>query len=173
MAAFRILMRVGITIDRERRTFAQNLLRHRTQPNRSFPVCIGYETPVIPQIVNALLSRTIYSVGFTWTRRRAAYGAAWRVCLMRNPCVADARSTTTRLRPICRGLRDRIAAEVIYSHCLDARTFATWKKLGQPDVTMADIIGDVDTHSCRAWGRDLSDELTIITAYCRAPIEYF
>jgi len=44
------------------------------------------------------------------------------------------------------------------------------KKLATPDVTMADIIGDVDPIRAARGGRDLSDELTIHYGLLRAPI---
>src|SRR5258705_2202382 len=66
------------------------------------------------------------------------------------------------LRPICRGCRERVAAE-------GDNTPIAWlprdqryvEKLATPDVTIADIIGDVDPIRAARGGRDLSDELTI------------
>ena len=64
--------------------------------------------------------------------------------------------------PLCRACKDKIAAEG------DATPIA-WmprdhrfvEKLATPDVTIADIIGDVDPIRAARGGRDLSDELTI------------
>src|SRR5216684_3221801 len=66
------------------------------------------------------------------------------------------------LRPICRACREKIAAE-------GDNTPIAWmprdlryvEKLATPDVTMADILGDVDPIRAARGGRDLSDELTI------------
>ena len=71
-------------------------------------------------------------------------------------------STTIRYRPLCRACRERIAAEG------DATPIA-WlgrdqryvEKLATPDVTIADMIGDVDPIKAARGGRNLSDELTI------------
>src|SRR5207302_10792490 len=65
-------------------------------------------------------------------------------------------------QPICRSCREKIAAE-------GDNTPINWlprdqryvEKLATPDVTIADIIGDVDPIRAARGGRDLSDELTI------------
>jgi magnesium chelatase subunit I len=78
------------------------------------------------------------------------------------PVVAGCEINDNPLNPICRACRERIAAEG------DATPIA-WmpreqryvEKLATPDVTIADIIGDVDPIRAARGGRDLSDELTI------------
>src|SRR5262249_30506285 len=70
--------------------------------------------------------------------------------------------TDAPFHPICRSCRERVAAE-------GDNTPITWlprdnryvEKLATPDVTIADILGDVDPIRAARGGRDLSDELTI------------
>ncbi len=65
-------------------------------------------------------------------------------------------------RPICRACRERAAleGEAIQIAWLP-RDRRYVEKLATPDVTIADIIGDVDPIRAAKGGRDLSDELTI------------
>src|SRR5208283_82649 len=78
------------------------------------------------------------------------------------PVIAGCEINDNPLRPICRPCRERIAAE-------GDNTPIAWlprdqryvEKLATPDVTIADIIGDVDPIRAARGGRDLSDELTI------------
>src|SRR5208282_2872662 len=78
------------------------------------------------------------------------------------PVVAGCEINDNPYRPICKACRGRVANEG------DA-TPIWWlpraeryvEKLATPDVTMADIIGDVDPIRAARGGRDLSDELTI------------
>ena len=78
------------------------------------------------------------------------------------PVVAGCEINDDPLKPICRACREKIAAE-------GDNTPIAWmprdiryvEKLATPDVTMADIIGDVDPIRAARGGRDLSDELTI------------
>jgi magnesium chelatase subunit I len=78
------------------------------------------------------------------------------------PVVAGCEINDDPLKPICRACREKIAAD-------GDTTSISWmprenrfvEKLATPDVTMADIIGDVDPIRAARGGRDLSDELTI------------
>jgi len=78
------------------------------------------------------------------------------------PVIAGCEINDNPLQPICRACRERVAAE-------GDNTPIAWlsrdqryvEKLATPDVTIADIIGDVDPIRAARGGRDLSDELTI------------
>src|SRR5207253_1941704 len=78
------------------------------------------------------------------------------------PVVAGCEINDDPFKPICRLCRETIAKE-------GDNTLLTWmpreyryvEKLATPDVTMADILGDVDPIRAARGGRDLSDELTI------------
>src|SRR6266852_307618 len=131
-----------------------NLLRAIERGEPLFPGVHGYEDTVIPQVVNALLSRHNFIL-------LGLRGLA-NLLDAEIPVVASCEINDDPLRPICRGCRERIAAE-------GDNTAIAWmprdlryvEKLATPDVTMADIIGDVDPIRAARGGRDLSDELTI------------
>jgi magnesium chelatase subunit I len=128
-----------------------------------FPGIHGYEDSVIPQIVNALLSRHHFILlGLRGQAKSRILRNLVAFLDPEIPVVAGCEISDNPYRPICRACRDRVAAEG------DATPIA-WlgrdqrfvEKLATPDVTIADILGDVDPIRAARGGRDLSDELTI------------
>ena len=140
-----------------------NLLRLIERGETLFPGVHGYEDTVIPQIVNALLSRhNFILLGLRGQAKSRILRGLASLLDAEIPVVAGCEINDDPLQPICRACRDRIAAE-------GDNTPIAWmprdlryvEKLATPDVTMADIIGDVDPIRAARGGRDLSDELTI------------
>jgi len=128
-----------------------------------FPGVHGYEDTVVPQIINALLSRhNFILLGLRGQAKSRILRGLLQFLDDAIPVVAGCEINDHPLRPICRSCRERIDAEG------DATPIA-WmprdlryvEKLATPDVTIADIIGDVDPIKAARGGRDLSDELTI------------
>jgi magnesium chelatase subunit I len=141
----------------------RNLLRAIEKEETLFPGVHGYEDTVIPQIVNALLSRhNFILLGLRGQAKSRILRGLAQLLDAEIPVVAGCEINDNPLKPICRACRERIAAEG------DATPIA-WmprdqryvEKLATPDVTIADIIGDVDPIRAARGGRDLSDELTI------------
>src|ERR1700746_2076903 len=140
-----------------------NLLRAIERGETLFPGVHGYEDTVIPLIVNALLSRhNFILLGLRGQAKSRILRGVANLLDAEIPVVVGCEVNDDPLRPICRMCRDRIAAE-------GDNTPIAWmprdlryvEKLATPDVTMADIIGDVDPIRAARGGRDLSDELTI------------
>ena len=128
-----------------------------------FPGVHGYEDTVVPQIINALLSRhNFILLGLRGQAKSRILRALVQLLDAEIPVIAGCEINDDPLRPICRACRERIAAE-------GDNTPIAWmpreqrfvEKLATPDVTIADIIGDVDPIRAARGGRDLSDELTI------------
>ncbi len=141
----------------------RNLLRLIERDEPLFPGIHGYEDSVVPQIVNALLSRhNFILLGLRGQAKSRILRGLVNLLDAEIPVVAGCEINDDPLKPICRACRDKIAAE---GH----NTPIAWmprdtryvEKLATPDVTMADIIGDVDPIRAARGGRDLSDELTI------------
>jgi magnesium chelatase subunit I len=141
----------------------RNLLRAIEKKEALFPGVHGYEDTVIPQIVNALLSRhNFILLGLRGQAKSRILRGLAQLLDAEIPVVAGCEINDDPLKPICRACREKIAAEG------DATPIA-WmpreqrfvEKLATPDVTIADIIGDVDPIRAARGGRDLSDELTI------------
>ncbi len=141
----------------------RNLLRAIEKGEPLFPGVHGYEDTVVPQIVNALLSRhNFILLGLRGQAKSRILRGLINLLDAEVPVVAGCEINDDPLKPICRGCRERIAAEgdntPIYWMPREQRYI---EKLATPDVTMADIIGDVDPIRAARGGRDLSDELTI------------
>ncbi|HWY07260.1 MAG TPA: hypothetical protein VNY24_10395 [Candidatus Acidoferrales bacterium] len=150
----------GVSVKNEIR---RNLLRAIERNEPLFPGVHGYEDTVIPQIVNALLSRhNFILLGLRGQAKSRILRGLLQFLDPEIPVIAGCEINDNPLQPICRGCRERVAAE-------GDNTPIAWlprdqryvEKLATPDVTIADIIGDVDPIRAARGGRDLSDELTI------------
>src|SRR5690242_8350500 len=141
----------------------RNLLRAIEKGETLFPGVHGYEDTVLPQIVNALLSRhNFILLGLRGQAKSRILRGLVQLLDPEIPVVAGCEINDDPLQPICRACREKIAAD-------GDNTAIAWmprdqrfvEKLATPDVTIADIIGDVDPIRAARGGRDLSDELTI------------
>src|SRR6202049_984526 len=141
----------------------RNLVRAIERKETLSPAARGYEDTVIPQIVNALLSRhNFILLGLRGQAKSRILRGLLQFLDPEIPVIAGCEINDNPLQPICRGCRERVAAE-------GDNTPIAWlprdqryvEKLATPDVTIADIIGDVDPIRAARGGRDLSDELTI------------
>ena len=141
----------------------RNLLRAIERNEPLFPGVHGYEDTVTPQIVNALLSRhNFILLGLRGQAKSRILRGLLQFLDPEIPVVAGCEINDNPLQPICRGCRERISAEGDNTPILWlSRDQRYVEKLATPDVTMADIIGDVDPIRAARGGRDLSDELTI------------
>src|ERR1700719_1831139 len=141
----------------------RNLLRAIEKGETLFPGVHGFEDTVVPQIVNALLSRhNFILLGLRGQAKSRILRGLVQLLDAEIPVVAGCEINDDPLRPICRACREKIADQ-------GDNTPIAWmprdqrfvEKLATPDVTIADIIGDVDPIRAARGGRDLSDELTI------------
>src|ERR1700730_1212986 len=141
----------------------RNLLCAIEKDEPLFPGVHGYEDTVIPQIINALLSRhNFILLGLRGQAKSRILRGLVQLLDSEIPVVAGCEINDSPLQPICRACREKIAAE-------GDSTPISWmprdqryvEKLATPDVTIADILGDVDPIRAARGGRDLSDELTV------------
>ena len=142
----------------------ENLICRIQSGAQLFPGIIGYEDTVVPQVVNAVLSRhNFILLGLARAGQDAPHSPTHHPA-RRMDAVSRraARSTTTRTAPICRRCRDLVEAEpsdapIAWLH----RDHRYVEKLATPDVTIADMIGDIDPIKAARRGQDISDELTV------------
>src|SRR5258706_10660823 len=141
----------------------RNLLRAIEKGETLFPGVHGYEDTVVPQIVNALLSRhNFILLGLRGQAKSRILRGLINILDPEMPVVAGCEINDDPFNPICRACRERIGAEGDNTPiCWMPRENRFVEKLATPDVTMADIIGDIDPIRAARGGRDLSDELTI------------
>jgi magnesium chelatase subunit I len=136
-------------------------LLERKQP--LFAGIHGYDDTVAPQIVNALLARhNFILLGLRGQAKSRLLRALGEFLDAEIPVIAGCEISDNPYRPICRGCRTLIAEKGDDTPIAWMPREARYvEKLATPDVTMADIIGDVDPIRAARGGRDLSDELTI------------
>jgi magnesium chelatase subunit I len=141
----------------------ENLLTQLASGKPLFPGIHGYDDTVIPQIVNALLSRHHFILlGLRGQAKTRILRGLTAFLDPEIPALAGCEINDNPYRPICRRCRDLVAAE-------GDLTPIAWlprerryvEKLATPDVTVADMIGDVDPIKAARSGHDLSDELTM------------
>ena len=128
-----------------------------------FPGVVGYEDSVVPAIENAILAG--HDLVFLGERGQAKtrHGAARSSACSTRGCrsSAAASSTTTRIAPVspaARAIVERDGDATPIDWLPRDRRYA--EKLATPDITIADLIGEVDPIKV-AEGRYLSDELTL------------
>jgi magnesium chelatase subunit I len=128
-----------------------------------FPGIVGYEDTVIPQIVNAVLSRQNFILlGLRGQAKSRILRALTTLLDERLPYVAGCEIRDNPYAPLCKRCRDLIAqkgdATPIAWLTRDERYV---EKLATPDVTVADLVGDLDPIKAARSGEDLSSELTM------------
>src|SRR5215467_12291302 len=124
---------------------------------------VGYEDTVIPQIINALLARhNIILLGLRGQAKSRILRELTSLLDEHIPIIAGSEINDDPFHPIS-AYGKRLIAEKGDDTPIDwidpsARYI---EKLATPDVTIADIIGDVDPIKAARGGHLLSDELTI------------
>jgi magnesium chelatase subunit I len=140
-----------------------NLIRKLRAGEKLFPGIIGYEDTVIPQLVNAILSRhNLILLGLRGQAKSRIIRQLTDLLDERIPIIAGSEVNDDPFRPISAYGRQVLMQNGDFTP-LDwiDRDSRFVEKLATPDVTVADIIGDVDPIKAAKGGHLLSDELTI------------
>jgi magnesium chelatase subunit I len=141
----------------------RNLLAKLRAGERLFPGVLGYDDSVIPRVVSAILSRhNMILLGLRGQAKSRLLRGLTTLLDPLLPVVAGSEINDDPFRPISRWARDVLAER-------GDETEVAWltpdqryvEKLATPDVTIADIIGDVDPIRAARGGHDLSSELTM------------
>ncbi len=141
----------------------QNLIRQLQRGEPLFPGVVGYDDSVVPQIANAILSRhNFILLGLRGQAKSRILRALATLLDEELPVLAGCEINDNPYRPICRSCRLTLEekgddAPVAFL----TREFRYVEKLATPDVTIADMIGDIDPIKAARGGHQLSDELTI------------
>ncbi|HEY1866314.1 MAG TPA: hypothetical protein VGG55_04525, partial [Candidatus Acidoferrales bacterium] len=140
-----------------------NLLRKLEAREPLFPGVYGYEETVLPQIANAILARhNFILLGLRGQAKSRILRGLTEFLDSEIPYIAGCEIHDHPLRPICRSCRDLVAEQGENAPIAWLPREARYvEKLATPDVTIADIIGDVDPIKAARGGKDLSDELTM------------
>jgi magnesium chelatase subunit I len=140
-----------------------NLLAKLKAGGKLFPGILGYDDTVIPQLVNAVLSRhDMILLGLRGQAKSRLLRSLVTLLDPAVPAVAGCEIHDDPFRALCRRCRDLLAERgddtPLSWLTPDARYV---EKLATPDVTIADIIGDLDPIRAARGGHDLSSELTM------------
>ncbi|HMQ05398.1 MAG TPA: hypothetical protein PKD26_15890 [Pyrinomonadaceae bacterium] len=140
-----------------------NLIAKLQAGERLFPGIIGYEESVIPQIVNAVLSRhNIILLGLRGQAKSRILRQLTDLLDDEIPVIAGSEINDNPFAPLSAYGRQQIdlhGDETKIDWVTRENRFV--EKLATPDVTIADLIGDVDPIKAAKGGHLLSDELTI------------
>jgi len=141
----------------------ENLICKLQRGEELFPGVVGYEDTVIPQMVNAILSRhNFILLGLRGQAKTRIIRMLTGLLDQRLPYVAGCEIRDNPYHPICRRCRDLVEEKGDDTPIawLDSEERYV-EKLATPDVTIADMIGDIDPIKAARGGRDLSNELTV------------
>ncbi len=140
-----------------------NLVRKLRAGDKLFPGIIGYDETVVPQLVNAILSRhNFILLGLRGQAKSRILRGLVDLLDERIPVVPGCEIHDDPLNPLCAACRARVLEEgdamPIAWLPRDARYV---EKLATPDVTIADMVGDIDPIKAAQAGLNLADELTM------------
>jgi len=128
-----------------------------------FPGIVGYDDTVVPQLVNALLSQhNFILLGLRGQAKTRLLRALVTLLDESIPVMPGCEINDDPLAPLCSACRTRIATDgdVTPIAWLD-REARYVEKLATPDVTIADMVGDIDPIKAAKAGLNLSSELTM------------
>jgi magnesium chelatase subunit I len=140
-----------------------NLVRKLEAGDPLFPGIIGFDDTVIPQLVNAILSHhNFILLGLRGQAKSRILRGLVDLLDERIPVVPGCEIHDDPLAPLCAACRARVAAEGDRMPIAWLRRDARYvEKLATPDVTIADMLGDIDPIRAAQSGLHLADELTM------------
>src|SRR6266545_757416 len=141
----------------------QNLIRKLKSNEVTFPGIIGYEDSVIPDVERALLSK--HNILFLGLRGQAKTRMARLMTELLDeyiPAISGSDINDDPLKPISKYALDQIAAHgdetpIVWLH----RSQRYGEKLATPDVSVADLIGDIDPIKAANLRLSFADERVI------------
>jgi magnesium chelatase subunit I len=140
-----------------------NLIRKLEEGEAIFPGVLGYEDTVVPHVVNAVLSRhNMILLGLRGQAKSRILRQLGGLLDAEVPVIAGCEINDHPFRPICRRCRDLIGEmgdETPIGYLSSRERYV--EKLATPDVTIADMIGDIDPIKAAKTGEALGSELTI------------
>ena len=141
----------------------ENLMRKLAARETLFPGLVGYEDTVVPQVVNAILSR--HNFILLGLRGQAKTRLIRMLTTLMDPSIPYLAGSELRdnpFAPVSKQGRELIAGlgdEAPIAWLPASERYV--EKLATPDVTIADMIGDIDPIKAARRGQDIGNELTI------------
>ncbi len=145
-----------------REEMRNNLITHLREGDDLFPGIVGFDETVIPQLENAILSgQDVIMLGERGQAKSRIIRGITTLLDERTPVIDGAEIPENPFRPITAEGKQIVEEQgddtpIRWMH----RDERYGEKLATPDITIADLIGEIDPIKV-AEGRYLSDELTI------------
>jgi len=157
------LKRSGYRVISVKEEMRNNLIRKLRSGEQLFPGILGYEETVIPQIQNAILAQhDILLLGLRGQAKTRLARSLVHLLDDAIPVVQGSHINDDPFHPIskhARSLVDAMGDETPIEWITRERRYQ--EKLATPDVTIADLIGDVDPIKAMSRKLDFSDEEVI------------
>ena len=156
------LKKSGYQVASVKEEMRRNLIGKIKKGADLFPGIVGYEDTVIPQVENAILSgHDVIFLGERGQAKTRIIRALINLFDEYIPVIEGSEINDDPFNPVSKFGKERVEE-------MGNKTPITWlhredryaEKLATPDITMADLIGEIDPIKV-AEGRYLSDELTI------------
>ena len=140
-----------------------NLICKLKRREKLFPGIVGYDETVVPQLINAILARhNLILLGLRGQAKSRIIRQLTNLLNEQIPIVAGSEVNDDPFHPISAYGRQTIELHQDSTPIAWVNRDARFvEKLATPDVTIADVIGDVDPIKAAKGGHLLSDELTI------------
>ncbi len=140
-----------------------NLIAKLRAGERLFPGILGYDESVVPQIVNAVLAKhNFILLGLRGQAKSRIIRQLTELLDEEIPIIAGSEVNDDPFSPLSAYGRQQVELHGDETKIDWIRRDSRFvEKLATPDVTIADIIGDVDPIKAAKGGHLLSDELTI------------
>jgi magnesium chelatase subunit I len=141
----------------------ENLVARLRQTGPIFPGIVGYDDSVIPQIVNAILSRhNFILLGLRGQAKSRILRALTTLLDAEMPYIEGCEIHDNPYAPICRRCTEEVAKHGEGTRIAYLAPHQRYvEKLATPDVTIADLIGDIDPIKAARGGHELSSEFTV------------
>ena len=141
----------------------ENLIARLRASGPIFPGIVGYDDTVVPQIMNAVLSRhNFILLGLRGQAKSRILRALTTLLDPQTPYVRGCEIHDNPYEPICRRCRELLAGnpdDAPIAYLTPEERYV--EKLATPDVTIADLIGDIDPIKAAKGGHDLGSEYTV------------
>src|SRR5450631_1634717 len=128
-----------------------------------FPGIVGYDDTVVPQIINAILSRhNFILLGLRGQAKSRILRALTTLLDPQVPYLAGCEIHDNPYAPLCPRCKKLVAEDpegARIAYLTPGERYV--EKLATPDVTIADLIGDIDPIKAAKGGHELGSEMTV------------
>ncbi len=140
-----------------------NLMLRLRSEEPIFPGIVGFDDTVVPQVVNAILSRhNFILLGLRGQAKSRILRALTALLDPQVPYIAGCEIHDNPYAPLCPRCKQLVAgdpANVPIAYLSRDERYV--EKLATPDVTIADLIGDIDPIKAAKSGHELGSEMTV------------